>query len=902
MLKEAQKELLDIFGERVAFHEIERMLYSSDLGALPELVKGQIKTYPDAVVQPSSSDNLSALVNLASKYRIPLVPRGSGTAGYGGAVPVYGGIVVDFHRLNRVIEINKEKKTVTVEPGVVWNDLEKELRSHGLALRLYPGSAISATVGGWIGNGGGVGIGSFEYGLVKDSVLEAEIITPKGIKKLTRAGINLIDGMAGTTGFISRVTLMVRDSEDDIPVLSTFPSLNDMVAAFEELGKEKLAIWEVGYRDPLHVQLSQEAVERQVKRLPIHSEAKKTELPRDKFIATFVYPRSRESVVRDKLLKIVKAHNGEVLDEELARAEWDDRFYGIRLKALGPSVIPSEVIVPTEKLSHLVDSINGKKGRLSFNGTLINNGSQTAVLTYSLDDERRRGFPLAYARSFVPIKAAKKLGGRPYTIGTYLTDDAELVFGKENLLKIHGFKKEIDPENIMNPGKVFPRSLDKKAPLRLNLMLKLARAQTGAITAIDRLFGGKPLGESTNSKTALSKIPFGNETTWDAFACVSCGYCRSECPEFSAIGWESASPRGKFRFLKEYLKGKVKLDERMAEMFFVCTTCRQCNEICQVKAYVEEDWTLVARPAMLRNGFQPPTVFQRQAHNILVKHNPGGTSQDERTAWMSSDLKCKDEGEVGYWVGCGASFTYNLRNLPINAIRVLNRAGIEPVYLGSEEWCCGGGTFNVGCIEEISEIVRHNINELNRRGVKTLVTSCSGCWLYLAHFYPILAQRLNLKYDIKVKHMVEVVSELIEEGKIKCESPVNLKVTYHDPCHIGRGGGIFEAPRKILASIPGLELVEMPRNREHAACCGRHVVRYPRLGSIINNARTMEAANTGAPAVVSSCPTCESNFRVGIAETGVKLEVLDIIDLVAESIKLPRLAVSKLGKLLYSKS
>ena len=900
MLPEVQKELVGILGERVAFHEIERMLYSADLGALPGLVKKQINTLPDAVVQPDSSNDLIALMGLATKYRIPLVPRGSGTAGYGGAVPTCGGIVVDFHRLNRVLDINEEKKLVTVEPGVVWNDLETELRNRGLALRLYPGSALSATVGGWIANGGGVGIGSYEYGYIRDSLLEAEIVTPTGIKRVMGDAIDSVYGMAGTTGLIFQVSLMVRDSEDDVPVLGAFPSLGNLMMLFQELRETKLALWEVGYRDPRHVRLSREAVERQAKRLPMHGEVKGPGLPPDKFIVMFVYPKSREGRVRDKLLTIVRAHNGEALDEESARAEWDERFYPVRLKALGPSLVPSEVIIPTEKLSRLIDSIRGKMAELSFNGTLLNGGDQTTVMTYSLDDERRRGFPLAYSRYFVPVEAAKRLGGRPYTIGMYLNDDAALLFGKNKLLKIHRFKEKVDPAHIMNPGKVFPRSLDKMTPLKLNLMLKLARTQARAVKIADRLFGGRPPGEVTDSKTVLDRLPFGGGVIWDAFTCASCGYCRRECPEFNAIGWESASPRGKFHFLREYIKGNTELDERMAEMFFVCTTCRQCNEVCQVKSYVEEDWTLAARPAILQTGFHPPTMFQRQAYNILSKHNPSGAPQDERKAWMPSDLKCRDEGEVGYWAGCASSFTYLLRNLPINAIRVLNSVGIELAYLGSDEWCCGGAMFNVGCLDEVSEMVEHNLNELNRRGIKTLITSCSGCWLYLAHFYPLLARKLDLKYDLTVKHITEIVSELIEEGKVKCESPVSLKVTYHDPCHIGRAGGIFEPPRKILSSIPGLELIEMPRNRQHAACCGRHVVRYPRLGGIINSGRTVEAAQTGASAIVCSCPTCENNFRLGIAETGVKLEVIDIMDLVAESMGLPTLAVSKLAKLLYS--
>jgi len=593
----------------------------------------------------------------------------------------------------------------------------------------------------------------------------------------------------------------------------------------------------------------------------------------------------------------VRAHHGEVLGEEIARAEWDERFYPIQLKALGPSIIPSEVNIPTEKLSRLIDAIKGA-GEIAFNSTLIEYGSQATVLTYVLDDERRRGFPLAYSTSFVPIKAAKKLGGKPYTIGLYFTGDAELILGKDKLRKLYEFKKEVDPNRVMNPGKVFPRYMDKSVPLGLTQMLRMAASQTKLIGTIDRLFGGQPLGEVIDQKTTIGKLPFGKETTWDAFACANCGYCRSKCTEFNAIGWESASPRGKFHFLREYLRGKVKLDERMAEMFFACTTCCYCNQLCQVKSYIDEHWTLAARPLTWQEGFNPPLVSQVAAVNIVVKHNPGGRPQSTRTAWVPPGLRYREEGEIGYWAGCNASFNQSTRNLAVNSIRIFNQAGIEPAYLGSEEWCCGGGTYVVGCLEELEETVRHNINEFNERGVKTLITSCGGCWYYLSLFYPIFAKRLNLKYEVTVRHITEAIDELVEDGKIQFKFPVNLKVTYHDPCHIARGGDILEPPRKIMASIPGLELVEMPRNSEHTACCGRYVPRYPRLGGIINSGRFVEAEKTGASALVCACPTCENNFYTSLAINGSKLEVLDITDLVAESMGLPTLAIGKINRLL----
>jgi FAD/FMN-containing dehydrogenase len=225
-----KQQLIDLFGDRVAFHRIERLLYESDLASLPKMITDRIKTVPDAVVHPLNSQELAALVQLAVLHKIPLVPRGAASAGYGGAVPTKGGIVVDFSRMNKIIHLDTEKKTITVEPGVIWNDLEKELRAHDLALRLYPGSAISATVGGWIANGGGIGIGGFEYGYLKDTILELELITPAGTEKIDGDSLDFVEGMTGTTGFISRATLLIRKAEKDIPVVAAFASFEALVA------------------------------------------------------------------------------------------------------------------------------------------------------------------------------------------------------------------------------------------------------------------------------------------------------------------------------------------------------------------------------------------------------------------------------------------------------------------------------------------------------------------------------------------------------------------------------------------------------------------------------------------------------------------------------------------------
>ncbi len=269
MENEIKERLIDLFGDRVAFHRTERLLYSSDLASLPKMVTGLIQNMPDAVVLVRTRDELSALVGLAAGRGIPLVPRGAGTAGYGGAVPAKGGIVVDFSMMNGILEVDVKGNKAVVEPGVIWNDLESHLRQRGLALRVYPGSALSATVGGWLANGGGVGIGGYEYGYLRDNIIEVETVTAGGISVIKGGDLDLVEGLAGTTGFVTRVTLCVREGAPDIPVVAAFPTLKGLADSFRMIREERLPLWEVGYKDGLNVRMNHEAVEKQAKKGPV---------------------------------------------------------------------------------------------------------------------------------------------------------------------------------------------------------------------------------------------------------------------------------------------------------------------------------------------------------------------------------------------------------------------------------------------------------------------------------------------------------------------------------------------------------------------------------------------------------------------------------------------------------
>ncbi|MHC1571166.1 MAG: FAD-binding and (Fe-S)-binding domain-containing protein [Methanosarcinales archaeon] len=902
MLGEYKSELIKIFGERVAFHDAERLLYSRDMVSLPAFVRDKINTIPDCVVQPVSVDELSELVRLASKHLFPLVPRGAGTAGYGGAVPTCGGVVVDFSRMNRIIDVDVDGRTVVVEPGVVWEDLEDELGKNGLSLMLYPSSAISSMVGGWIANGGGVGIGSFGCGTLRERLVEVEILTASGdLRTLSGDDLDLVFGMNGTTGFITKIRLEVTDSREIIPVAAAYESLEDLTASIERIREQDIDLWHISFKDSQHIKWGVAAEELQRERMPLHHEEEDgLKAPEGVQIAIYVYQADRRDEIEPELLDVIESCNGRLLDETFATQEWDGRFNHLRLKALGPSLVSSEIVIQVEKIPEFRSEVLHRIGcEAAFEGVIFDGGRWATVLIHTLEDERRRGSMLSFAKSLTPLQIGEDMGGHPYTAGMLLNMDADLSIGKEKLERAYTFKMSVDPRGIMNPGKVFPERLDPNSPTRnLSTYIKLARKATGLMKALDETYGGRAPGREFKPHGIIGRETFGREMVYDAYACISCGYCRSRCTEFRTIGWESASPRGKFNFIREYINNRAVLDERIGDIFFTCTTCENCNLVCQAKIPIEQWWDLAMRPVLKDEGsYDFSALFKPSYDNLLEHHNAAGNPHELRTAWVPDDARFSHEGEVAYFAGCIASYT--VQNLAENAVRLLNHAGIEPVYLGEDEWCCGAPMGLVGRFEDISEVIRHNIEEFNKRGVKTLITSCPGCWVTLAHYYPLLAEMLEIPFDIKVEHITQVLTRLIREGRITPEKEVKKRITYHDPCHIGRAGGIYDEPREVLESIPGIELLEMPANREHANCDGRHAIRFPEIGKKIAIDRVREAEGTGADLLVSTCSSCETNLRIAVREIASKLRVVDVSDLLAESIGLPVRDSKEIERLVY---
>jgi len=232
--------------------------------------------------------------------------------------------------------------------------------------------------------------------------------------------------------------------------------------------------------------------------------------------------------------------------------------------------------------------------------------------------------------------------------------------------------------------------------------------------------------------------------------------------------------------------------------------------------------------------------------------------------------------------------------------------------MGADESCCGGRAYQMGYRGEFVKFAENNIEAWKNAGVKTVVTSCSDGYFTFKRLYPELGS------TVEVLHTVEYIDRLIKQGKLKLSKPVNMTVTYHDPCHLGRQGepyvpwqgkekkilnqvviheprkpryngawGIYDPPRDILKSIPGLKLVEMERIREYAWCCGSGggcIDAYPEFSAWTAGERIEEAKTTDAEAIVTACPWCERNFLDAVSSDGGKMKVLDIIELVQQAI------------------
>jgi len=866
---EALRELENIAGLRLNTEIRERRLYNHDVGELPGLARVLIgDALPQAVVQPETEEGIIEVVKWAKKYNVPLVPRAAATSGYGGVVPVKGGVVLELVHYKNIIEIDREKELVTVEAGMVWQELEEKLAAYDLSLRLMPSSAPGSTVGGWLAQGGG-GIGSYRYGWFEENVVAARVVTIDGeVKNLTGEELQLVSGAMGTTGIVTSITLRVKKKEDEVVFGIRAKSAGQLQTILNSITKEKLPLWHVGFINPDTVEMKNQLPPKEH-----HGHLAKRSLLPSGYILLLVTSLDEAQTVKDKLTAIIEASGAEFLPQDLTRHEWEERFKPMKIKRIGPSLVPAEVVVPLNNLgATLADFEQLIKLPFAIEGTVVK-GEEVILLGFIPHDVRRFSFNFAYALSLSVLKIACRHGGRAYASGLYLAKEARQIHGTRFSRWIE-YKAQKDPADLLNPGKLNGKPNFKALITMANTFEPIARFLANN--------SRPPLKEEYQEKNGLP-----GEVVWYAYSCSQCGYCRNVCTLYDGKGWESSSPRGKWSFLRLVAEGKEKFDQPMTNNFLMCTTCERCDFNCQLDLPTEPSWA-VMRGELVNSGKQMTfPAFEIMAASLKKEKNIWANLSKDRAQWLPEEIepKIKDKAEIAYFAGCTASFVE--KDIAQGAVKLLDAAGVEFTYLGEEEACCGIPMLVAGRWDVFEEILRHNIAAMKKRGVKTVVTSCPACWLSWHTYYPEWAQKLGLDFSFETKHYSEVITEKIAEGKFSFQEPVDMKLTFHDSCHIGRAGGIYEPPRELLKALPGVELVEMEHNREDALCCGSVLTRISEPDPTANKLggkRIEEALATGADAVVALCPCCQFQLRVAADSNGQEMEVKDLAALAAKGL------------------
>jgi Fe-S oxidoreductase/nitrate reductase gamma subunit len=433
---------------------------------------------------------------------------------------------------------------------------------------------------------------------------------------------------------------------------------------------------------------------------------------------------------------------------------------------------------------------------------------------------------------------------------------------------------------------------------------KLRHIVTGPLNVYYRNFGQPGTARSLVLKRGLS---FGasswQDFTWkqllDADACMKCGRCEDRCP--AAASGKPLSPQKVMRALGAHMEhqGSLKgfgekgtcstgdlLGKRVTEEeVWACTTCHACQAVCPV--FVEPVRVLLdLRRHLVLEQARFPSELKGVFRKMEVYGNPYGKGPARRTEWARdrNAQHVAPEKPVDYllWVGCEAAFHERNRPVARALVTLLTKAGLDFGILGKRENCCGDLARRVGNEYLFQKLAKENIERLKGLRFQHIVTLCPHCFHTLKNEYPQFGGQFS------VVHSSELLSELIGQGRLRPERPVSGKATFHDPCYLGRVNGSYQAGRKVLRSIPGLEMMEMERSLDRSFCCGAGGGRmwmHEQPGQRMNRLRAGEALALRVEYVVTSCPYCLGMFEEGmLAAGGQNLpRTMDLAEVVLES-------------------
>ena len=357
--------------------------------------------------------------------------------------------------------------------------------------------------------------------------------------------------------------------------------------------------------------------------------------------------------------------------------------------------------------------------------------------------------------------------------------------------------------------------------------------------------------------------------------CIGCGMCLLHCPVYDVIG-PTFGTSGHMGGQGVYLAGSIgKLEEAVDSGLFLCTTCGSCTEVCPSRIETKEGIPSIRGEA---RGAGIPLSKEHMAlvASIANYENPMQVPRLRKQKWARG-LGLREKGEVLYFAGCSTSLLS--QGTAQAVVRILRSIGVEPAYLGKAERCCGSTLRKLGDEQEARKRAEACFRDFESAGAKVVVTSCPGCASSLRRYEDLAA-----RHGLKVQHITEFLGE--HRGGIKGKAKVSGRVTYHDPCDLGRGLGITKEPRLLLSQILSKPMVEMERSGKSGACCGSGSgvkTSFPELSEAIAEDRIRMAKDAGATMIVTSCPWCVQSLReCQHADKGI--EVVDLVDLIDRAI------------------
>ncbi|MCX5900948.1 MAG: FAD-binding protein [Proteobacteria bacterium] len=557
----------------------EKDMYSHDIGDVPHIMTQTFfQTQPDFVVQPQSMDEIRRVLAFAHEKKMPVIPRGAASWGFGGVIPTQGGIVIDLSPFRKIISLDVKNKTVTVEAGARWSDIDILAKKDDLCLMSYPSSKFS-TVAGWISTGG-YGINSYRYGHISKQILSMTVVTPVGeVKKLTPADpeFSYFISTEGTCGIIVEVTLKLRDlPKNSYAHIFYFPTDKDAFDFVAQAARQKTAANVIRFVDANHMRETNEIM---------HANVFKEKAG---VLVEFSNPGDEQN-----FLDLVKKFgNYEQSPDYAACYLWNERLFGMKAKRLGPTLLASEVILPIADSAAFIEKAKKLGSNYSVEMCIdayILDKTQALIMTTFLCDSRKMKYFVHMPLVSMLTQTAVSMGAQPYGLGIWNAAFVNHLYSEDRQSEYKAYTAKVDPNGIMNPGKF--------------LRIKSKFMNIPAL-AFHPLFFGLSMNLLILLSPVIGKIAtmiFGKDKKIDALdlelcthACAKCGNCIAVCPAYLVTRNEAVTGKGKVALAKKLIAGEPVTPEEAATAF-MCMHCHACEEICQTNLDLMTLWDALER-------------------------------------------------------------------------------------------------------------------------------------------------------------------------------------------------------------------------------------------------------------------------------------------------------------------